>query len=300
MLVHEPRHHIPITARYLHAGARIEHQEAFAIGVRLHLLDQVEIDDGGAMHALETARVEAFFEILHRLAQDQRVVAGIDAHVIARRIDAFDRIDIDTEDLAAILDVDELFEAIGGVLVVARCRRHVACRLRCDFGKHFLQFLHFGLAALFGHALADAVERVGEPRFLHRLHQIVGGLRLERANRMVGIGGDEDEQWRFDLHQPLNDGKTVESGHLNVQENQVGLVRLDRTDRFSAVRAFVDDLYVLMGGEPKLKSLDRKGFVIDENSADGHAASRFDSSIWSGISISTRKPPPGFDRVSIR
>src|SRR3546814_15574359 len=89
---------------YLHLRARIEHQEAFAVGVRLHLPDEIEIDDRRAMDALEAPRIEALFQILHRFAQDQRVVARLDAHVIARRLDAFDRVDIAAEDLAAILD----------------------------------------------------------------------------------------------------------------------------------------------------------------------------------------------------
>src|SRR5688500_15087695 len=86
----EARDDIPVAAADLHAGARIEHQKAFAVGVRLDLLDQIEIDDGGAVNALETAWIEAFFEILHRLAQDQRVVAGVDAHIIAGGVDPLD------------------------------------------------------------------------------------------------------------------------------------------------------------------------------------------------------------------
>src|SRR3546814_10568804 len=66
--------------------------------VRLHLADEIEVDDGRAMDALEAARVEALFQILHRLAKDQRVVARIDAHIVAGRVDLLDRIDIRTEE----------------------------------------------------------------------------------------------------------------------------------------------------------------------------------------------------------
>ncbi len=34
-----------------------------------------------------------------------------------------------------------------------------------------------------------------------------------------------------------------------------------------------------------------EGFVVDQDGTDGHAASRFGSSSWNGISISTRNPP---------
>ncbi len=111
--MHEAGHHVAIgAAPPSPAAPGAEHQEAFAIGVRLDLPDQVEIDDGRAVDALETARIEALLEVLHRLAQDQRVVAGIDAHVIAGGVDPLDRVDVDAEDLAAILDVDQLLEAV--------------------------------------------------------------------------------------------------------------------------------------------------------------------------------------------
>src|SRR4051794_39084692 len=77
--VHEPRYDVAIASRHLHLAAALQHQEAFAVGVRLDLADLVEIDDARAVDALEAARIEPFLEILHRLAQDQGVVAGIDA-----------------------------------------------------------------------------------------------------------------------------------------------------------------------------------------------------------------------------
>src|SRR3546814_20155126 len=66
------------------------------------------------MDALEAARVEALFQILHRLAKDQRVVARIAAHIVAGRVDLLDRIDIDTEYLPPILYVDPLLVAAEG------------------------------------------------------------------------------------------------------------------------------------------------------------------------------------------
>src|SRR3546814_9590126 len=62
------------------------------------LLDLAEVDDRRAMDALEIARVEPFFQILHRLAQDQAVVGGIDAHIVARGVDPLDAVDIDTKE----------------------------------------------------------------------------------------------------------------------------------------------------------------------------------------------------------
>src|SRR3546814_20628907 len=101
-----PRDHIAIRPANLHLRARIEHQEAFAVGVRLHLPDEIEIDDRRAMDALEAPRIEALFQILHRFAQDQRVVARLDAHVIVSRLDAFGLVGIEAEALAAHMYVE--------------------------------------------------------------------------------------------------------------------------------------------------------------------------------------------------
>src|SRR3546814_13795362 len=102
---------------------------SFAVGVRLDLLDLAEIHDRRAVDALEIPGVEPLFQVLHRFAQDQAVVGGIDAHIVARGVDALDAVDVAAEDLAAFLDVDYLFISVGGVRVRqfgrASCRERV-------------------------------------------------------------------------------------------------------------------------------------------------------------------------------
>ena len=90
---------------------------------------------------------------------------------------------------------------------------------------------------------------------------------------MVAIGGDEDEQRRLDLHQPLDHRKAVEARHLDVEEDEIGLVGLDRADRLAAVRAGVDDLDVVMRLQPQLQALDGQRLVVDQDGADGHFGS---------------------------
>ncbi len=87
---------------------------------------------------------------------------------------------------------------------------------------------------------------------------------------MLVIGGDEDEQRRLDLHHPGNDRKSVEARHLDIEENQVRLVGLDRPDRFAAVGGGGDDFHVLMRFEAQAKSLGRQGLVVNEDGANGH------------------------------
>src|SRR3546814_6372671 len=78
-----------------------------------------------------TSGIEPFFQVLHRFAKDQRVVAGIDAHIVARGVDPLDRVDVDAEDLAAILDIDKLFLAVSGM----RLGGHREFRLGSDLGR---------------------------------------------------------------------------------------------------------------------------------------------------------------------
>ncbi len=83
--------------------------------------------------------------------------------------------------------------------------------------------------------------------------QIIDRLGFERLQRVVGIGRDEHEQRRLDLHQALDDREAVETGHLDVEEDKVGLVGLDGADRFAPVLAFVDDLDILVRLKAKLE-----------------------------------------------
>src|SRR3546814_4424815 len=79
--------------------------------------------------------------------------------VIARRLDAFDRVDIDAEDLAAILDVDQLLEAVRREFAAVA---HILGRLGGDLGEHFLELLDLLYVALLGKSQPHAIARVGE------------------------------------------------------------------------------------------------------------------------------------------
>ncbi len=69
---------------------------------------------------------------------------------------------------------------------------------------------------------------------------------------------------------PWIDGKAVEAGHLDVEEDEVGLVGLDRADRLAAVGGGGDDLDIVMRLQPQLQALGRQRLVVDEDGADGH------------------------------
>src|SRR3546814_554078 len=163
-----------------------------------------------------------------------------------------------------------------------------------DLGQNFLQAIRLLGRALLAQAKPDTVKRCRKPVFLHRLHQIIDRMGIERLQRIIAIGGDEDEQRRFYFHQALDNGKSVETRHLYVEEHEIGLMRLDPPDRFPAVDAGRDDFDVRMRIKPQGKALDGQGFVVDKNCSDRHAVGSFASSRWNGMSITTSVPPEAF------
>ena len=137
-------------------------------------------------------------------------------------------------------------------------------------GERLLQPLRLFRAAPFGKPLPHAVHRRCEPVLVDGLHQIIDRLGIERPQRMLAISGDEHEQRRLDVHQTLDHRETVETRHLDVEEDEIGLVGLDLPDRFAAVRCRGDDLDVIEGLQPELQPLSREWFVVDQNGPDGH------------------------------
>ncbi len=181
-------------------------------------------------------------------------------------------IDLDAEDLAAVLDVDELFVAVG---TLARCFVGGGVflgRVGGDFVEHVLELLGLLGAAPFAQSLAHAFDGVGELVLVDRLHQVIDRIGLESADRVFFESGDEDEQRRLDLHHSLDHAEPVETGHLDVEEDEVGLFGLDRTDRLAPVGASADHLDIFEFFEPELEALDGELFVVDDQGTNGHAA----------------------------
>src|SRR3990167_5668753 len=64
--------------------AKQEHG-AFAAERRAQLLDLLDVDDGRAMDADESLRVELRFQAVHRFAKQVRLLPDMEAHVVAGR-----------------------------------------------------------------------------------------------------------------------------------------------------------------------------------------------------------------------
>ena len=101
-------------------------------------------------------------------------------------------------------------------------------------------------------ALRDALFRAHhaaeESLSLHRLHEVVGDLHFEGGQREFRVRGDQDDVGNR-LVDVLQDVDAVAARHLDIHEDEVGLVFGDLAARFRRGGGFADDLNVLVGRE---------------------------------------------------
>ena len=85
-------------------------------------------------------------------------------------------------------------------------------------------------------------------------------------------GGGEYYVRNFDfaLDEFLQDAETVEAGHLDVEEDEVGVVFFDEVDGFEAVFALADEGDFGESFEEEGEFFARGLFVVDDDGVDGH------------------------------
>ncbi len=90
------------------------------------------------------------------------------------------------------------------------------------------------------------VEGAEDAFAIEGLEQIVDGVDLKGADGVLIVGGGEDDlgQGGALLEQFLQHSEAVEAGHLDVEEDEVGLVGADEFDGFDAVDAGGENLGV--------------------------------------------------------
>ena len=142
---------------------------------------------------------------------------------------------------------------------------------------------------------------VSTRRRLDRLQQVVHGVDVERLDRVLVVGGDEnDRHGRLAIHQLAGQLEPGQTGHLDVEEHEVGRVAADRVDRFEAVAGLGDDLDAAHLVEDVAQLLARQLLVVDDHRAQqvDQALAR-SSATMSGISRRTDVPrPSSVDRLT--
>ena len=97
-------HLVFIGAAHFDRGAVIQGQVKLTVHVRADLNHAVQVDDGAAVHPLETGRVQLLLQLLHGDTHHVGCAVGVNTHVIAGGIDPVDSLHGDQGGFAAILD----------------------------------------------------------------------------------------------------------------------------------------------------------------------------------------------------
>lgn len=92
---------------------------------------------------------------------------------------------------------------------------------------------------------------------------------------MVEGGGEDDVgDFQFALDEFLEDAEAVEAGHLDIEENEVGIVFLDEIDGVETVFALGEEMDFREAFEEEGELLASGLFVVDDNGVDGHGRAK--------------------------
>ncbi len=196
--------------------------------------------------------------------------AGVQAHVVARRVDPVDRGHIEPHGFAPDADRDHR-------RVPARrgaCKRGERSRLDLALAGQVREQRHELLALRERLPLvpltAHAVEGAGEPLLVDGLQQVVERTGLERVDREAVEGGHEHHHRHALLRHAGEHVEPREPRHLDVEKHQVRRVLGDRRERLPPVSALRDDLDVRRVLQPDLDAAPRELLVVNDDGANAH------------------------------
>jgi hypothetical protein len=110
-----------------------------------------------------------------------------------------------------------------------------------------------------------APDRLGEPRLVDGLEQVVERVDVERAHRELVVGGDEDDRGRR-VGQERGQLEPRQLRHLHVDEQEVGAEPLDQRERLEAVAGLADQLDRVRG-QHQAQPVPRQRLVVDDDRA---------------------------------
>src|SRR5215470_2233451 len=74
-----------------------------------------------------------------------------------------------------------------------------------------------------------------------RFEQVIERVEFKRPYRILVVGGHKDNDRELTCGKPFENSEAVEIWHLDVEEDEVWRVPLDRVQGLVTVRAFADD-----------------------------------------------------------
>jgi hypothetical protein len=94
-------------------------------------------------------------------------------------------------------------------------------------------------------------------------------MRLERLDRVIVEGGHENDGRHCIHRQRPQHVEAVHPRHLDVQEDEVGLVPADQVQRLAAVAGFGHDIDIVHVLETQFEAATRQRLVVDDQGFQG-------------------------------
>src|SRR6185369_15523084 len=171
-----------------------------------------------------------------------------DAYVISLRLDALHIVHANKEHAPAILDHEPLEMSWSTLQLCQQC-----------------EYVTIALAALIEfdlllHAMPGGVEAL----VIEGLEQVVEGVHLEGAYRVLIVSGDKDDvRSRFAVER-FQHFEAAQFRHLNIEKDEVGLQRLDRIYGLTTIRTLPDNLDFRIISQHLANHFASERFIVDD------------------------------------
>src|SRR5689334_16991574 len=150
-------------------------------------------------------RVELLFQTADRFAEEIAFLIVVDAHVVPFRLDAIHVLYVEEKDATAILDHESLQMTRSSLQLFKE-----------------LEYVPIAFASLIQFDLVlDSVPGHIEPLMIERLEEVIEGMHLKGAHRILIVSGYEDDVRRCLRIERLKYFETTQLGHLDIQEDKV-------------------------------------------------------------------------------
>lgn len=224
---------LSIASAQAESGLVFEEHFVLAVFAEGEAADAIEVDDGGAVDAAEDGWVQVLFELRDAAAQHVRALSYVEAGVVVGCFDPIDLGGFQERDLAGVFDDDAL------------------------------EFSRESFAE--GDFLPGAFEGEVESCVVEGLEEIVEGSGFEGAQGVLIVCGDEDYGGRHVVAEEFEYIEAVALGHLNVEEEKVGLEGADRRGRVDTGAAFGEDFNCGIAAQEDCEIGSRERFIVDDD-----------------------------------
>jgi len=240
-----------------------QRQEIFAIDVRFHFLYLADVDNGGAVDALQDVSIQCLLKFFHGFAHDVGDAQSLNAHIVAGRVYPLDIILVDPGCAAAVLD--------------GEARRLFGCEFRNVFLFQFIKTAD-GLAAdvadqfqqqsfvLEGTLLAKVgthlVQHLVQALLIDGFENVIKCINFEGTYSVFVVGRQKKYHGHGFNIELLNYLKATYPRHLYVQKYQVGVLFTDEAQGFTPIAGFAYYFDIFNILKPVDQATARQGLIV--------------------------------------